>query len=252
MTKKPASETTKSKKPAAHAKDPAASATPSAVAPVVNAPGGEQAVEAPKPADKPEKTSGALAIVHRIVSGEGPESVASYATALEDEREGPATQAARVLEELASHKPDLLVPHVDRIVRSIHSKNGRVVQCAGAALPVLARIAPARVARHLDVLTGRFGEASLVGKDGLVRTFAALCIASVAYQKRLEAVIEEALAGADAKHLQRWTDIVLPALKGEPHATARAVVEKRVHGDIPRPIAQKIAATYGIKLRRQS
>jgi hypothetical protein len=41
---------------------------------------------------------------------------------------------------------------------------------------------------------------------------------------------------------------VLPALKGEPHAQARAVVEQRLSA-IPRPQAEKISEFLGIKLR---
>mgnify|MGYP000741766283 CR=1 FL=1 len=42
--------------------------------------------------------------------------------------------------------------------------------------------------------------------------------------------------------------IVLPALKGEPHARARGVVEARLYR-IPRAIAQQIADILKIKLR---
>ena len=59
----------------------------------------------------------------------------------------------------------------------------------------------------------------------------------------------KALAGAEPKTLLRWTELVLPALKGEPHAQARAVVEQRLP-DVPRPQAEKIAEFLGIRLRR--
>ena len=62
-------------------------------------------------------------------------------------------------------------------------------------------------------------------------------------------MLDLALGQADARTLVRWTEIVLPALKGEPHARARAVVEGRI-GELPRPIAQKLADFLGIKLRR--
>ena len=122
------------------------------------------------------------------------------------------------------------------------------MQSAAEALPAIAKIAPARVARQLHVLKGAFDEANDVGKDGLVRTFAALCTASVAYQKRLEPVLTLALEGADGKTLLQWCKTVLPALKGEPHARARAVVEGRLNL-IPRSHAQEIADFLGIKLR---
>jgi hypothetical protein len=112
----------------------------------------------------------------------------------------------------------------------------------------MARIAPARVARHLQRLKDGFDVATPTGKDGLVRTFAGLCVASVAYQKRLESVLNKALGEADAKTLQKWTEVVLPALKGEPHARARATVETRLER-IPKASAQKIADFLGIKLR---
>ena len=81
-----------------------------------------------------------------------------------------------------------------------------------------------------------------------MRTFANLCTASVAYQKRLEPVLTLALEICDGKTLLRWSELVLPALKGEPHARARAVVEDRLDR-IPRSIAQQIAQSLGVKLR---
>ena len=196
----------------------------------------------------PEAAKGAGGVAEKILAGTHDESVGSFGAALLGDREAAATQAARVIDELLARKPAVLVPLVDRFVAAIASKNARVVQTAANALPALGRLAPARVARNLDALTGAFAAASPMGKDGLVRTFASLCAASVAYQKRLEPVLDMALSGADPKELARWTEIVLPALKGEPHARARAVVEGRVN-DLPKPIAQRIAAFLGIKLR---
>jgi hypothetical protein len=92
--------------------------------------------------------------------------------------------------------------------------------------------------------------ASQIAQDGLVRTFVALCTASVTYQKRLIDNFERALRNADDKTLPRWVEVILPALKGEPYAQARAVAESRL-GDpqLPRPIAQRVADLLGVKLR---
>ena len=99
------------------------------------------------------------------------------------------------------------------------------------------------------MLKGSFEEANDVGKDGLVKTFAALCTASVAYQKRLEPVLTLALNGADGKTLfSHGARSCSPRSKGEPHARARAVVEGRLDL-IPRSYAQQIADFLGIKLR---
>jgi hypothetical protein len=176
------------------------------------------------------------------------QAVLRHAIALEDDREATANQAARLIQELSEIKPELLVPLIERFSRLLVSKNKRVVASSATALAPLSRIAPAKVAKQLPLLTQNWEHTTDEGKDGLVRTFAGLCTASVAYQKRLEPALARALGEAEPKLLIRWTEIVLPALKGEPHARARAVVEERLP-NIPRPQAQKIADFLGIKLR---
>lgn len=161
---------------------------------------------------------------------------------------GPTANAARTIEEWLAKRPEVLVPGIDRLIGCISSPHKRVAQTAALALPVMGRLAPARVARHLPALTDKFPQCTEIAKDGLVATFAALCTASVAYQKRLEPVLELALSTADPKTLLRWAEVILPSLKGEPHARARTVVEQRLPA-MPRPQAQPIATFLGIKLR---
>jgi hypothetical protein len=165
------------------------------------------------------------------------------------EQEGrAASMAARVVEEVIAHKPQLGAPHIGRLVKILVNGPARGAQAAATTLPVLAKVAPAKVARHLEVLREGFANASDVAKDGMVRVFIALCIASVAYQRRVIDVLEKALAGAEPKLLVQWTELALPALKGEPHAQARAVVEQRLY-ELPKPQAQRIADFLGVKLR---
>lgn len=194
------------------------------------------------------KSSGAAELAERLVDTNDSAAVGTHAEHLMSDKPTVATASARILEEVLTRKPDMLVPVIDKLVHVVTIGPKRSVQMAAAALPVMARLAPARVARHLPMLTERFAQSSDHGKDGLVSTFAALCTASVAYQKRLEPVLELALSTAEPKTLHRWTEIVLPSLKGEPHAHARAVVEERLN-HIPRPLAQPIATFLGIKLR---
>jgi len=202
--------------------------------------------------EKPGKkaaSGGAAASAQKILADESPQSkIAEHGETMMEGPRTAATQSARVLSEIIAEKPELVVPLVAKFARGVSSSNKRVVQTSAEALPSIARIAPARVARQLDVLKSSFEGANDIGRDGLVKTFAALCTASVAYQKRLEPVLTLALNGADGKTLLTWSQIVLPALKGEPHARARAVVEGRLDR-IPRAYAQQIADFLGIKLR---
>lgn len=194
------------------------------------------------------KKTGAAAVAARIVESSGTSKVSQLAKDMFDGKPTAATQAARVLSEIANTKPELLVGTVEKMVEALRSDNRRVVQTGADALPAIAKIAPAKVAKHMDALRDAYSETSSVGKDGLVQTFSNLCIASVAYQKRLEPVLCDAMADAEPKVLSGWVETVLPALKGEPHANVRAVVEKRLYA-IPKRHAQKIADFLGLKLR---
>jgi hypothetical protein len=242
--KKPVASDAKVAAPAAPAKAaaPVPAPAPASTPPSAPPPEGDGEPKKEKAPSAIEKLAQEL-----IAAGDTP-TVLRHLAALEDEREAPSTQAARLVAELTDKKPELLVPLIERFARLLLSKNRRVVQSASAALAPLSRIAPAKVAKQLPVLTNNWSATTEEGKDGLVRTFAGLCTASVAYQKRLEPALALALGEADPKLLIRWTEIVLPALKGEPHARARAVVEDRLYV-IPRPQAQKIADFLGIKLR---
>lgn len=192
----------------------------------------------------------AAAIAGELVAGTAEPRLDHYIAGLFDAKESASSQAARVLEELINQKPDLLAPHIERFVVALGSDRPRVAQCAAHALPVLARIAPAKVAKHLKTLQGAFETGSETARDGLVRTFVSLCLASVTYQKRLIDVFDRALRTADSKALVRWVDLILPALKGEPYAQARTVAEHRLNEpELPRPVAQRIADLLGVKLR---
>src|SRR5437763_1650376 len=99
-----------------------------------------------------KKRSGGAEAAANIVAGTADLGLAHYARALESDNPSQANQAARVLDEVVALKPELVAPHIERLVRLLTSGNTRVVHTCAAALPVLARIAPAKVARHLERL----------------------------------------------------------------------------------------------------
>lgn len=227
---------------------PLAAPAPVAVAPPAAAVPPTPLTEAEPATVSKRKPTSAADIAAALAAGANDPPLSHYAKALEDENPNAAAHGARIIEELVALKPELCAPHIERLVRGLWSPHPRVVQAAAAALPVLGKVAPAKVARHLDRLQTGFDTGSEAAKDGIVRTLVALCLASVAYQRRVVDVLEKALAGAEPKTLQRWTEVVLPALKGEPHAQAKSAVERRLP-ELPRPIAEKIAEQLGIKLR---
>jgi hypothetical protein len=192
----------------------------------------------------------AVTIASELVAGTAQPGVDHYVRGLVDPKDSVSILASKVLEEVANQKPELLAPHIERLVSGLASERPRVAQCSAHALPILARVAPAKVAKHLPTLQGSFSSASEIARDGLVRTFVSLCLASVTYQRRLIEVFEQALREADPKALVRWVELILPALKGEPYAQARSIAESRLNEpELPRPVAQRVAELLGVKLR---
>lgn len=236
-----ASASASSKKPTA----PVAEAPKPNVAPISIAP---EPAEEPAAASATASTETLPAVAAILADPSAPSLVGQEAERLSDSRPNVANQAALIIGGVFAVRPELVVPHVGKLAKAIVTKNKKVVQVCADAMPAIAKVAPARVARELDFLRTNFRTSLEEGQDGLVRTFATLCIASVAYQKRLEPILTEALSIADGKTLLRWTQAILPSLKGEPHARARAVVEGRLEA-LPRPLAQPIADFLGIKLR---
>jgi hypothetical protein len=202
------------------------------------------------PSQRP--SSAAPSLASELIAGTSGVSLEQYVAQLSDPKDSTALQAARLIEELSAIKPELLAPHIEHLVSLLGTARPRVVEAAAHCLPVLARVTPAKVAKQLKTMQAAFPSASEPAKDGLVRTFVALCVASVTYQKRLIESFELALRTADENQLPGWVEHILPALKGEPYAQARGVVEQRVQdAALARPIAQRVADSLGIKLRQQ-
>ena len=195
------------------------------------------------------------ALAREVIDGTSGVSLEQYVAQLSDPHtiDAVSQQAARVLEEVSATKPELLAPHIEQLVSLLGSDRPCAVQAAAHCLPVLAKVTPAKVAKQLKTMQAALPKASGPAQDGLVRTFVALCVASVTYQKRLIDSFELALRTADPKQLPGWVEHILPALKGEPYAQARAVVENRAQDPaLARPVAQRVAEILGIKLRPQA
>lgn len=204
-------------------------------------------------ASSPSHRPGAQAatIADDLAAGTSALGVEHYVAQLGASDETAAALAAEVLEALTARKPELLAPHIESLVKVLTSgSQGPGARGSAQCLPVLARVVPAKVAKQLKTMQGALPAGTQVAQDGLVRTFVALCVASVTYQKRLIDSFEMALRTASAHQLPAWVEHILPALKGEPYAQARAVVEQRLPDPgLPRDVAQRVADFLGIKLR---
>lgn len=210
--------------------------------------GPEIAAEQPEDGKKSRPSRACGEIAAAIVDGTSDRDLGHYVATLSGGVASAETQAARVVDEVVELEPRLGAPYIAKLIGLLGSDNPRVVQACAHALPLLGRSAPAKVAKRMPALREQFETGGEVVRDGVFRTLAALCAASVAYQARLIDLFERALGEAEPATLQRWSALLLPTLKGEPHAQARAVVERRI-GGLTRSDAQPIADQLGIKLR---
>ncbi|MCB9707848.1 MAG: hypothetical protein H6714_03515 [Myxococcales bacterium] len=191
---------------------------------------------------------GSAAIAERIIHEQDNTCLLAYARQLGHERGATMIMAARVLEEVVSKRPEFGTGIISALVDGLFSSHPRVVQMSANTLPCVTRAAPAKVAKHLTRINERFCAACEVAQEGIIRTYVALCLASVTYHRKLEAVFQSILRDAAPPQLAVCADLLLPALKGQPHASCRDIVEGRL-GDLPQDWAQKIARGLGIKLR---
>ncbi|HEX5658183.1 MAG TPA: hypothetical protein VFX59_13355, partial [Polyangiales bacterium] len=148
-------------------------AAPAAAKPVVPAKPTSPEPEPPPPvsedleAKKERAPSAVQALANELIASNDTQAVLRHALSLEDDREATANQAARLVQELADAKPELLVPLIERFARLLLAKNKRVVASSASALAPLSRIAPAKVAKQLPVLTQNWEHTTEEGKDGL-------------------------------------------------------------------------------------
>lgn len=195
------------------------------------------------------RSRGAAALAEAVLDGTSPRPLKAYIDDLASDATTTATRSARVVEEVIERQPALGAPFIAKLVQLLASDNPRVVQACANTLPLLGRAAPAKVAKRMPALTAHFEDGDEVVQDGVMRTFIALCAASVAYQKRLIALFDLALRNAPPQAIAAWTPALLPTLKGEPYAQARETLEQRLP-QLPPAQAQQVADFLGIKLRR--
>jgi len=196
----------------------------------------------------PKAGNGAAAIAEKIISEKDNPSVVAYARQLGHDRDSTIIKAARVLDEVVSRQPELGTGVVSTLVQGLFSSHPRVVQMSAKALPAVARVSPAKVAKHLADFQENFAAASAAAQTGIVRTYVALCLASVSYQRKLAHVFHQLFTDASDAQLAAWSEVLLPALKGEPYASCRAIVEERIER-LPRDLAHGVAVGLGIRLR---
>lgn len=193
------------------------------------------------------QTTEPAARARALVEGGTLQELRRVAGALSGGGEG-ARLAAKTLHELSLLDPRRPGAVVSRIARHLDLEDEEVVAPCAQVLATVTRVAPAKVAKHSDLLVHTWAAAQPVGREGIVQALVGLCEASVVYQRRLGPHLEQVLLDADLEQLVRWSKALLPTLKGEPYANARTIVESRL-SELPREEGRAACATAGVSYR---
>ena len=119
------------------------------------------------PDEKKKASGGAAAEAERLLEAQDNAAIGAHTENMISGGRTAATQSARVVSEIVTRKPEALASFVDRLVTGLRSEHKRVIQASAQALPAVAQVAPARVAKHLDRLKEGFDELSEAGQDGM-------------------------------------------------------------------------------------
>lgn len=190
----------------------------------------------------------AQATADEIAENNDKEAIKALADDLIATSTAKVNHAAEVIDAVLEKNIELGVHIADALVRALIGKNRKAAAMAQSRLPELSRNAPAKVAKHLAMLQNAFKDASAAVQDGIVEIYLVLCHASITYQRKLEQSFHELMRNANDKQLLVWAEIILPVLKGEPHASTREIIEARIP-ELTKNNAKKLADILGIKLR---
>ncbi|QQR90150.1 MAG: hypothetical protein IPJ88_18755 [Myxococcales bacterium] len=195
-----------------------------------------------------QKDGSCEAIAEQIVESGDKVAMKSLADDLIVSSTAKINHAAEILDLVLAKKIELGASIADALVKALLGKNRKASSMALVRLPELARSAPAKVAKHLALLQSAFETSPSTVQEGIVQIYITLCTASITYQRKLEKTFHKLMENANDKQLLCWAESLLPALKGEPHASTRSIVEARIP-ELSKSNAKKLADILGIKLR---
>jgi hypothetical protein len=133
----------------------------------------------------------------------------------------------KVLYEVGSIEPKLIVDYTEDFVRLLRSKNNRLVWGGITALAAVAKTDPAAVFSHLNEIKKAKETGSVITVDNAISTLAHTA-AKEEYNQVIFPYLLKHLAGCRPKEVPQHAERTLPAINSSNKADFTKVLEKRI------------------------
>lgn len=182
-----------------------------------------------------------LELAADIVFADDTDAVSVLVAVIERHDDVHAPDAARVIAEVGTRAPDLLLAHADRLVDLIDPTRGEMLAYTMLALsPVAPRYAetlwPAR-----DLFWAALSDLSQpaeLAQGGAVRLLSAMCAANPDYARTLAGGLVDLLGKCMPKDVAFFAESVLPALGPAHSHRAKPVLDRRLKELTPAEVAR--------------
>jgi hypothetical protein len=182
-----------------------------------------------------------LELAADIVFGDDVDAVGTLVGVLERYDDLHAPDAARVLAEVGTRAPDLLLVHSDRLVEIIEGGHKEMLAFTMLALsPVASRYAePLWPCRDLFwAALADLNQPANMAQSGAVRLLAAMCATNPDYARTLAGGLVDLLGKCMPKDVAFFAESVLPALGAAHSHRAKPVLDRRLKELTPAEVAR--------------
>ncbi len=182
-----------------------------------------------------------LELAADIVFGDDTDAVSVLVSVIERHDDLHASDASRVICEVGTRAPDLLLAHADRLVEMIDVSRSEMLPYTMMALsPVASRYAeqlwPSRDLFWASLAD--LGSTAELAQGGAVRLLAAMCAASPEYARTLAGGLVDLLGKCMPKDVAFFAESVLPALGSAHSHRAKPVLDRRLKELTPAEVAR--------------
>jgi len=182
-----------------------------------------------------------LELAADIVFADDTDAVSVLISVIERHDDLHASDASRVVAEVGTRAPDLLLAHSDRLLEMIDARRNEMLPYVMLALsPVASRYAE-QLWTSRDMFWATLADLSQpadLAQGGAVKLLAAICAASPDYARTLAGGLVDLLGKCMPKDVAFFAESVLPALGGAHSHRAKPVLDRRLKELTPAEVAR--------------
>ncbi|HEY1099089.1 MAG TPA: hypothetical protein VGF99_09170, partial [Myxococcota bacterium] len=182
-----------------------------------------------------------LELAADIVFADDADAVSCLITVIERHDDLHASDASRVIAEVGTRAPELLLAHADRLVEMIDAGNNEMRPFTMLALSPVASKYAEQLWPSRDLFWAALADLTTpadLAASGAVKLLAAMCAASPDYARTLAGGLVDLLGKCMPKDVAFFAESVLPALGSAHSHRAKPVLDRRLKELTPAEVAR--------------